>query len=70
MENRLTCLCRDLARAGGVDRKLGFTAAGSSLKIKDCQGEEHLPDQMEREHLCQQTGQPGEESSNREQQGK
>lgn len=46
VENRLTCLCKDPARAGVVDRQLAFTATVPSLKNKNCQGEVDLPDQM------------------------
>lgn len=70
MENRLTYPCKDPARAGGVGRKLAFTATGPSLKIKDCWGEVDLLDQMGQEHLWRQAGQPGEESLNKEQHGK
>lgn len=67
MENKLTCLRKHRGRAGGVDRKLSFIAIGRFLKLV-CQGD--LSNRMRQEHLCQQAGQPGEESLNKDQCGK
>lgn len=53
MENRLIFLCRDLAGAGVLGGKLAFMATRPFLKIKDCCGEEDLPDKMGQQHLCQ-----------------
>lgn len=38
--------------------------------MKDCCGEEDLPDQMGQQHLCHQAGQPDEESFKKGQLGK
>lgn len=57
IENRLIFLCRDVATSGGLGGKLAFAATRCFLKMKDCCGEEDLPDEMGQ----QQVGQPDEE---------
>lgn len=70
MENRLIFLFRHLSGAGVLGGKLAFTITRPFLKMKDCCGGEDLPDQMGQQHLCQQAGQPDEESLNKGQLGK